>query len=189
MHQFSVHLVCITNSACCVWSRSVRWSKLNRCTIERVCCGLSNLDKVVSRKRPPELINVGSADTVPSGVWQEKVLGISFSFCMVNWIKDTLFWNDNQILLSVVKHSCNELNNRTLNAISSSFPLFTCGGPRHLSRSKQFSGGLIFLWEQLVMIFMSSYYYLMNILNIKILSLNFLPKTTCSPFRYVTVIK
>lgn len=30
--------------------RTVKWSKLNKCTVEWVCCGLCNLDNVASRK-------------------------------------------------------------------------------------------------------------------------------------------
>lgn len=47
---------------------AVTWYKFNICTAEQVCRGHSNLDKVVSRKLVAELMNVGSADSVPSGV-------------------------------------------------------------------------------------------------------------------------
>ena len=58
------------------------------------------------------------------------------------------------------------------------FTLFICGGPCHLSCIKQCTGDLIFLSEQLVYSIMgkkmslSLYYYLINIVNITILSLN-----------------
>lgn len=58
-------------SMLCSW-HCLRWSKLNRCTLEELGIGLCNLDKVPSGKLPPELINIGSADLVPPRVRQEK---------------------------------------------------------------------------------------------------------------------
>ena len=62
------------------------------------------------------------------------------------------------------------------NTASYCFALFTCGGPCHLSSFPQCSGDLIFLWEQLVysgtdkINVISLYYYLINTVNIRILS-------------------
>ena len=76
----------------------------------------------------------------------------------------------------------NKLNLKD-NRVSYCFNLFICGGPCHLSSFQQCSLDLIFLWEQLVYSVMekSLYDFLINIVKIKILKLNFFSKTTeCS---------
>ena len=73
------------------------------------------------------------------------------------------------------------------------FTLFICGGPCHISIFKQRFGDIIFLWEQFIQLLnkigkewkrkekkkvIVILMYLINIVNIKIPSLNFFSETT-----------
>ena len=67
------------------------------------------------------------------------------------------------------------------NTNSYGLTLFICGGPCRLSSFTLCSGDLIFIlvysvWNILIRLYL--YHYLINIVNIKILSLNFFSKTT-----------
>ena len=84
----------------------------------------------------------------------------------------------------------NCVNKLTLNdgAVSYIFTLFIRGGPCHVSSFKQCSGDLIILWEQLVYsfvccgevwIFLSVYYYLINIVHL----LQFLLQSNMVPLK------
>ena len=61
---------------------------------------------------------------------------------------------------------------------------FVCGGPCQFSSFKQSSGTLFSPEYSLFVHFLSFYYYLINIVNITILSLNFFSKMTQCPFNY-----
>lgn len=101
--------------------RSVRQSKLNRCTIDWVCCGLCNLDKV-ARKLPPELMNTGSADSVPSGVHNRKSTWNIFSasawqtewvilFKSIIWFYCELYKRHSELapIIIIVSNNCFQL--------------------------------------------------------------------------------
>ena len=70
-----------------------------------------------------------------------------------------------------------------------------CGGPCHFSSFKQCSREVIFHWEQLVysvmrkiIIFLSLYYYLINIVIVKILSKISSPKQYSAPFKMPVLV-
>ena len=106
--------------------------------------------------------------------------------------KDTVcsFWQDilircNQTHFFVFNDWINKLTVKD-NIISYYFSLLMCGGPCHLSSFKQCSGTLLkslFMQFGKGKYFMNFCSYLIFIVNINILSLNYFSKTTQCPFK------
>ena len=112
----------------------------------------------------------------PTRVWIFKVYRVA-----LGKIKSCIDW----LFLCL-----NKLNKQTLLRDTTTWyclTLFICGGPCHLPSFKQCPGGLR---EQLVYsVMLSSFDHLINILNLKILSLNFFSKTTWCPFNQHQIIQ